>query len=156
MIVTIFLFFHINDYHHTRNKPLKRIHSSRMRTAGLMTVSRNIPCVSEETLPTPPPPDGDHPDADHLEADIPPDADPPGDRPPGCRSPLDADPHAWWEANPLPLCTEWHTGVKTLSCPKIRLRAVKMEAKLNQFNPINNRTSWINNNKSVFKCSFNL
>ena len=30
---------------------------------------------------------------------------------------------ACWEATP-PLWTEWHTGVKTLSCPKLRLRAV--------------------------------
>ena len=25
---------------------------------------------------------------------------------------------------PFPLCTGWHTGVKTLPCPKLRLRAV--------------------------------
>ena len=29
-------------------------------------------------------------------------------------------------ADPLPLWTEWHTGIKTLPCPKLRLRAVKL------------------------------
>ena len=47
------------------------------------------------------------------------DADPP---PPGCRTtPLDADPR---DADPLR--TEWHTSVKTLPYPKLRLRAVNI------------------------------
>ena len=48
--------------------------------------------------------------------------------PPGCRPTLQADPP--WMQTPrrqtFPLWTEWCTGVKTLPCPKLRLRAVKM------------------------------
>ena len=39
------------------------------------------------------------------------------------QSPLEADPPPR-QAYPLPLWTEWHTRVKTLPCPKLRLRAV--------------------------------
>ena len=33
---------------------------------------------------------------------------------------------AWWEANPPP-AVDGQTPVKTLSCPELRLRAVKIE-----------------------------
>ena len=55
------------------------------------------------------------------------DADPPGCRlakcrPPGCRPPWSCD--LWCMLESQPLWTEWHTSVKTLSCPKLCLRAV--------------------------------
>ena len=69
-----------------------------------------------------PPPDVDPPDAD------PPDADPPQCRPPPGRTSMDAEPPL--EAD-LPLWTECHTGVKTLPCPKLRLRAVTILTRKN-------------------------
>ena len=65
-----------------------------------------------------------------LEADPPLslDADPPWCRTPlpDAELPLDVTCDACWEATP-PL-TEWQTGVKTLPCPKLRLRAVTNSA----------------------------
>ena len=52
----------------------------------------------------------------YLDADPPLDAYPPGYRPPGH---VTCD--ACWEANPSPLWTEWHTGVKTLPCRRLLL-----------------------------------
>ena len=75
---------------------LEFISYSRMRTTHLLTVSRSIRCISGTGV-CPPPPDAD------PQMQIPPDEDPP-------------------EADPL--CTELHTRVKTLPCPKLRLRAV--------------------------------
>ena len=61
------------------------------------------------------------------------DAEPPGGRPPWMQTPQRQTP---WRQTPLdadlpggrpcPLWTEWDTRVKTLPCPKLRLRAVKM------------------------------
>ena len=60
---------------------------------------------------------------------------PPGCRPTGCRPHLHAHPPPWscdlWcmlGSQPLHQLTEWHTGVKTLPCPKLRLRTVKIWA----------------------------
>ena len=51
--------------------------------------------------------------------------------PPGCRPawrqtclPREADTHPRRQNSPL--WTEWHTGVKTLPCPRLRLRVVKI------------------------------
>ena len=92
---------------------------------------------------------GDFPDRDPLDRDHPgqrPPLDkvPPPlwtetrlDRDPLYRDPLDREP-PWTEIplscdlwcmrgqRPPPLWTEWHTSIKTLPCPKLRLRAVKM------------------------------
>ena len=68
------------------------MHSSRMRTDRLLSVSHSIQCVSEGGVcPTPLPPPTPPPDAD------PPDADQPGSRPSGH---VTCD--ACWEANPPP------------------------------------------------------
>ena len=100
---------------------ITRLHSSRMRTTRLLTISRSIQwrevCLSPPTYL-----DADPPDADYLEADTSFEAD----TPPRCR-------HPWSFMWPVmhagkltpPRWTEWHTGVKTLPCPKLRLRAVK-------------------------------
>ena len=86
-----------------------------MRTARLLTLSRSIPCISGLAVcPIP--------------LDAAPLVDRPGEvcpsTPLGCRAPLaNSSECSPVEADPLPLWTEWHTRVKTLPCPKLRLRA---------------------------------
>ena len=129
-----------------------RMHSSRMHTARSLTASHSIPWGGLPNPPrcrplwmqiplvqTPPP---CRPlDADPLDANLPgyrpPDADPPGCRspqmqtprcrppgcwpprcrPPGCRPPWSCDQWCILGSQPSP-------PVKTLPCPKFRLRAV--------------------------------
>ena len=84
----------------------RRMHSSRMRTAGLLTVSHSIPCISGGICPTP--------------SDV--------DRPPGCRLPppghVTCDTCS--EANPSPPREqkEWHIAFTPLL-----LRAVASQLK---------------------------
>ena len=111
------------------------MHSSRMLTAHLFTISRRIPCISGGSLTNPPCSqtlevcslspsphmqillDADLLDADLLDAD-PIDSDP-----------LVAEPYGHvtcdvcWEANPT---ADRKTPVKTLPCPKLRLREVNI------------------------------
>ena len=119
-----------------------------MRTAGLLTVSRSIPT---------PPPDAEPPGCKPTPGcRLPLEADPPGCRPPWMQTPprgrppgadpLDADPtldaESPWMQSPLvmwpvmhagKLWTEWQTGVKTLPCPKLRLREVNRPLSLRQW-----------------------
>ena len=121
---------------------ITRMHSSRMRTAHSLTIFYSIPCILGESLPNP------------LDADpLPPGYRPPwmqtpspGCRPSWMQTPLS---NACWEANPPSQCMlgsqphlpsacwetnsptpcgqkEWHTPVKILPCPKLRLRVVKI------------------------------
>ena len=87
-----------------------------MRTTRLLTVSRSIPCILGGGSAQPPT------NADQVGSAQPLlDADPRRCRPFKGRSPWMQIPShvtcdASWEANHPP--TEWHTGVKTLPCPK--------------------------------------
>ena len=70
-----------------------------------------------------------------LSTEIPPGQGPPDRHPPGQRPPVDRDPLScglWCMLGQRPptLWTEWHTGVKTLPCPKLRLRAVKTPSRV--------------------------
>ena len=93
------------------------MHSSRLRTARSLTVSRSIGGGGGLGVFCP-----THPDAD-----------PPGCRPPsGCRPPPRCRPPSWMQshlpdADPLDADppVDRQTPVKTLPCPKLRFRAVK-------------------------------
>ena len=54
----------------------------------------------------------------------PPGCEPPWNQTPGCSRPLVMWPVMHAGKPTTPPWTEWHTGVKTLPCPKLRLRAV--------------------------------
>ena len=83
-----------------------RMHSSRMCTARLLTISHSIPCISGGVYPPPPPVGwpwvgvGQTPN-------------------------LDADPPFMWPVmragKPTPLWTEWHTHVKNITLPETSL-----------------------------------
>ena len=92
-----------------------RMHSSRMRTARSLTVSRRIP----RTPPYPPweactPPRSMHAPRKHT---------PPGE---AC-TPPQRHTHTPPGNTHAPPWTEWQTGAKILPCPKLRLRAVIMD-----------------------------
>ena len=76
-----------------------RMHSSRMHTTRLLTISRSIRWGWGVVCPTPL--DADHPSPMQTPS-------------PRCRPPRTP-----W--------TEWHTHVKILPCPKLRLRTVMKE-----------------------------
>ena len=91
------------------------MHSSRIRTAHLLTVSRSIPCISGGGGFCPPPLNAAPPRCrpPTPDAELPPQRQTPRRQTtPGCRSPLDAEPppdadppdhvtcDACWEANP--------------------------------------------------------
>ena len=104
-----------------------RMHSSRMLTVHLFTISRRIPCISGGSLTNPP--CGQTLEVCSLLSH----ADPPGCRPPGCRPRWRQTPYiqnpghvtcdVCWEANPP---ADRKTPVKTLPSPKLRLREVNI------------------------------
>ena len=109
----------IKCYNKLWNYVITRMHSSRICTTCSLTVSHSIPCILGAICPA-------LLDADCL-----------GCRPPRCRLLLDwmqtplrmQTPFPMHAEKPTPLPTpgqkdDWNTPVKTLPCPKLRLRVV--------------------------------
>ena len=96
------------EFHASVNIPLTRMHSSRMRTARSLTVSRRYPMHAprQPRTPSPAPQQPWTPPENHA-----------------CPPQQPCTPPRQPRTSPPPW-TEWQTGVKILPCPKLRLRAV--------------------------------